>query len=265
MRRNPDLADTDLAVTAAVTIVASLVTGLIGGGGPAIAWLRVLAGMLLVLVLPGYALTAFIQPARSPRRFSPVLWRGMCSVGLSMAVAALGGLVLNLIPAGLTRVSWTILLAAVTLLALAAAVWLRPDSRRSTDSRRAKHSWHSWRQTWAVAGYSLGALALAGAATGLAVVSGGWQHSPSFAQLWLVPGSAKATLGVRSGYPDAREFRLVLKNGTRQAGTWDFTLTAGQTWQRTVAEPAGQRLTAQLTAAGQTQSQTVAITSGGTA
>jgi Protein of unknown function (DUF1616) len=259
MRRNADL-----AVTAAVTVAAALVTGLIAGGGPGLAWLRVLAGVPLVLVLPGYALTAFGLPARSPRGFSPVLWRGLWTVGLSLAVAVLGGLLLNLTPAGLTRVSWAILLAGVTMLALAVAAWLRNRSPGRGRGRR------SSRPTWATAGYTAGytaaALALAGAATWLAVASGGWQPTPAFAQLWLLPsttGATTATLGVRSAYPDARAFRLVLKNGTRQEGAWDFTLTPGQTWRRTIPAPAGQRLTAQLSSTGRTE--TVAITPGGTA
>jgi hypothetical protein len=264
MRRNP--ARADLAVTAAVTVAAALVTGLIGGGGPAIAWLRVLAGVPLVLVLPGYALTAFALPARSPRRFSPVLWRCLWTVGLSLAVAVLGGLVLNLFPAGLTRVSWTILLAAVTLIALAAAARLPTGPVRAAPARRPAWTRPAWtRPAWVAAGYTLTAVALAGTAAGLAVASGGWQHSPPFAQLWLVPGTSKATLGVRSAYPGEQAFSLVLKNGTRPAGSWDFTLAAGQTWRRAIQEPGGQRITAQLTATGLAPASTltVAITSGG--
>ncbi|HEY1627842.1 MAG TPA: DUF1616 domain-containing protein [Streptosporangiaceae bacterium] len=260
MRRN-----TDLAVTAAGTIAAALVTGLVPS---ALVWLRVLAGVPLVLVLPGYALTAFALPARSPRQFSPVLWRTLWTTGLSLAVAVLGGLVLNLIPAGLTRVSWAVLLAVVTLAALAAAIWLRPSSAAAAPPSSARGA--RWRPSWVAAGYGLAALAMAGTATGLAVVSGGWEHSTPFAQLWLVPGQRTATLGVRSAYPGTQAFRLVLKDGTRQAGTWDFTLTTGQTWQRAVAQPAGQRITAQLNAIGnpvanpadQTKTETVAITSG---
>jgi Protein of unknown function (DUF1616) len=265
MRRN-----TDLAVTAAVTVAAALVTGLIAGGGPGIAWLRVLAGVPLVLALPGYALTAFGLPGRSPRGFSPLLWRGLWTVGLSLAVAVLGGLVLNLTPAGLTRVSWAILLAGVTILALAVTAWLRTRSLRTSSPRssspRSGRGWRPTRPTGVAAGYAVAALALAGGATWLAVASGGWQQTPAFAQLWLVPGTTTtgtATLGVRSAYPDARAFRLVLKNGTRQEGAWDFTLTPGQTWRRTIPAPAGQRLTAELSGVGRTE--TVAITPGGTA
>jgi Protein of unknown function (DUF1616) len=268
MRRNPAVTSTGLAVTGTATVAAALVTGLIGSGGPGIAWLRVLAGVSLVLVLPGYALTAFARPARSPRRFSPVLWRWLWTAGLSLAVSVLGGLVLNLTPAGLTRVSWTILLTVVTLLAVAAA-WLRTRSARPARQPRPapRSALRSAlrpvpRPAWMAAGYALAALAMAGTATGLAVVSGGWQHSPPFAQLWLVPGTSKATLGVRSAYPGARQFRLVLKNGTHPAGTWDFTLSSGQAWQRAVAAPAGQRLTAQLSTVGQVQTETVAIMGG---
>ncbi len=188
MRRN-----TDLAVTAAVTVAAALVTGLIAGGGPGIAWLRVLAGVPLVLVLPGYALTAFGLPARSPRGFSPVLWRGLWRVGLSLAVAVLGGLVLNLTPAGLTRVSWAILLAGVTILALAVTAWLRNSSPRHSSPR----SGRGWRPTGVTAGYAVAALALAGAATWLAVASGGWQPTPAFAQFQGLAGPQAPPLRAR--------------------------------------------------------------------
>jgi hypothetical protein len=118
-----------------------------------------------------------------------------------------------------------------------------------------------------IAAYGLAALAITGTAIGLAVVSAGWQHSPGFAQLWLVPArstavSGQATLGVRSGYQGTERFHLVLRRGAHAIGTWDFSLGTGRSWQRTVTAPVGQRLTAQLTAVGQhAAAETAAITS----
>jgi hypothetical protein len=106
-----------------------------------------------------------------------------------------------------------------------------------------------------------------GAAIGLAQVSAGWQRTPGFAQLWLVPArngtaAGQATLGVRSGYPQAESFHLVLRRGAHTVSTWDFTLASGQTWQQTVTAGARQRLAAELTAVGQrSAAQTVQITS----
>jgi hypothetical protein len=113
------------------------------------------------------------------------------------------------------------------------------------------------------AGYAVAALAVAGTAVGLAVASGGWQHSPGFAQLWLVPaGGSAGSLGVRSSYPRAEVFHLVLRRGSEAALSWDFTLESGQTWRHAISAPAGQHLAAQLTVTGQdSAAQTVAITS----
>lgn len=221
----------DTLITAAVTVVAALLTGLPGA--------RIPAGLLLVLLLPGYALSALVLPGRPPS-IAPLLWRAMWVAGLSLAVTVLAGLLLNLLPGGLTRTSWTISLTAVTLLACA---WPSPQDQNEPLVMPAVRI---------AAGYGAAALAIAGTATGLAVVSGGWQRSPGFAQLWLVPAAnQQASLGVRSGYAHAEVFHLVLRRGVGAELSWDFTLGAGRTWRQTVSAPPGQRLAAQLTVAGQ--------------
>jgi hypothetical protein len=256
---------------AAVTLVLMLI-GLAAGGGPAGTVLRTLAGLPLVLILPGYALSPLIVPSRPPK-LGPLLWRVMWVAGLSLAVTVLGGLLLNLTPAGLTRVTWTISLSAVTLLALAVSAWLRrrPAQERATQERATQERATQERAiprtragTRIAAGYAAAALAISGTAVGLAIASAGWQHSPGFAQLWMVPArnTAGASLGVRSGYSDAETFHLVLRRGPDAVLSWDFTLGSGQTWQRTISAQAGQHVTAQLTVTGQqSAAQTVDITS----
>ena len=285
----------DLAITAAGTAAAAavlLLTEVTGATGTSAAVLRVLAGVPLVLVLPGYALSTLLVPvvpvvpagSGRPGCINPLLWRSVWATGLSLAVAVLGGLMLNLTPAGLTRLTWTTSLAAVTMLAVAASAWLRarrapapvPVPVRAPAPVPGSLAIHRRpAPASAVAGYALAALAVTGTAIGLAVASAGWQHSPGFAQLWLVPvqssaasggaAGSQATLGVRSGYPHAETFHLVLRRGAQAIGTWDFTLTAGQTWQRTVLAPAGQHLAAQLTTAGQSGAETVDTTQGSAA
>jgi hypothetical protein len=225
---------------AAVTLVLMLI-GLVAGGGPAGTVLRTLAGLPLVLILPGYALSPLIVPSRPPS-LGPLLWRSMWVAGLSLAVTVLGGLLLNLTPPGLTRVTWTISLRSAQERAIPRT---RPGTRIA-------------------AGYAAAALAISGTAVGLAIASAGWQHSPGFAQLWLVPArnTPDASLGVRSGYSDAETFHLVVRSGLDAVLSWDFTLGSGQTWQRTISAPAGQHVTAQLTVTGQqSAAQTVDITS----
>ena len=85
--------------------------------------------------------------AFAPGTVSPAE-RGVYAVALSLAVAAVGGLVLQL-AIGLDRASWAILLAAVT--ALAALRGLRAPRRPASDAAacpgRCRSSWrHSRRQ-----------------------------------------------------------------------------------------------------------------------
>lgn len=247
--------DLDLVVTALAAILCAVWTAVPG--------LRIAAGLPLVLVLPGYALSTLIVPdgPRARGKISPVLWRAMWTAGLSLVVAVLGGLLLNLTPVGLTRVTWAFSIGGLTVLAAAASGWRR--------RRAGAQPWRLPRPapvTRLAACYAVAAVAIAGGAIGLAAASAGWQHNHGFAQLWLVParGSAvggQATLGVRSGYAGARTFHVVLRNGSGGSVTWDFSLGTGQTWQRTISEPAGQRLTAELTTGQQATPQTVTITS----
>jgi hypothetical protein len=239
----------DITITAAVTAAAALVLLLTPGGGAAITALRIVAGLPLVLMLPGYALVLLAGTGR-PEPIGPLLWQGMWVPGLSLAATVFCGLVLNLMPVGLTRASWTIALTAVTLAALAAGTF------RPAQSPSVPRIWPAGPHV----GYAAAALAISGTGVGVAVASAGWGHSPGFAQLWLVPAAGgEAGLGVRSGYSGPETFHLVLRSTTNALLSWDFTLGAGQTWQRTVSAPVGQRLTAQLTVTGQPAAETVAI------
>lgn len=191
------------------------------------------------------------------------LWRAMWTVGLGLAVVVFTGLLLNLIPAGLTRLTWIISLAAMAGAAALVVMWRTRRLAGSAARPQLPVNIHGSR---VVVGYIAGAVALAGAAIGLAVASTGWQHSPGLAQLWLVPQhgavGTHAALGVLNQYRDAESFRLVLLRGTQPIGTWDFRLDAGQSWQRDVSAPVGQRLTARLSTIGQPSgTQSVAVTS----
>src|SRR5262249_42499579 len=92
---------------------------------PAVA--RALAAFLLVLLLPGVAITAAVFP---PGRLSGAEWVTY-GLGTSLAVAALGGLVLHWTPWGLSAGAWVVLLGAITLAAGAIAVrhWRRAADR----------------------------------------------------------------------------------------------------------------------------------------
>ncbi len=92
--------------------------------------LRIAIGFLSVLFLPGYAFTLAVYPRRS--RSTPVE-RVALSLGLSFAVVALDGLILNYLPGGITQTSLTISLTAI-MLGLALIAWIR-QSRLPEDDR----------------------------------------------------------------------------------------------------------------------------------
>jgi hypothetical protein len=253
-----------------IDLAATAVAAAACAAGVAIPGIRVVAGVFLVLVLPGYALSTLVVPAGSgwAGHVNPALWRGIWTAGLSLAVTVLGGLLLNLTPVGLTRMTWALSLSALTMLAVAASAWQRHQRSQAVDRAPAAPAASGTPpRLRIVVAYGLASLAITATAIGLAVASAGWQHSPGFAQLWRVPArstvaSGEATLGVRSGYQGTERFHLVLRRGAHAIGTWDFSLGAGRSWQRAVTAPAGQRLTAQLTAVGQhAAAETVVITS----
>jgi hypothetical protein len=175
--------------------------------------------------------------------------RLMWAVGLALAVAVFAGLVLNLVT-GLTRLSWAVALAIVLVACACAGLVIR--RRRADGAAHAPVLRRGFHLSPVTGGFLLLAAVLAGGSVWLANASTGWQHSPGFAQLWLVPaGGTTATLGVRDSYPGSQTLHLVLRGGGQTLGTWDLALSDGETWQKTVTEPPVGKLTATLATPGQ--------------
>lgn len=177
--------------------------------------------------------------------------RMLWGAGLVLAGTVFTGLLLNLVT-GLTPLSWAVALAVAVAAVAGAGLFLR---RRGTDVvKPALVRLRDFRPSRVTSGFLLLAAVLAGGSAWLANASAGWPHSPGFAQLWLTPATnVTSTLGVRDNFPGRQTFRLVLRgNGGRVLGAWDLSLAQGESWQRTVARPAGSKLLARLGLAGQT-------------
>jgi hypothetical protein len=258
----------NLTATAAVTCAAVLIVLLgpaAGGTGAAATALRTIAGLPLVLMLPGYALSLLLLPSVPDRA-----WRLAWSVGLSLAVAVLAGLLLNFIPAGLTTVTWTAGLAAVTLAALTAVALLpaaaappravqpvqdtvQPVQDTVQPAHNTGPSVRDTGRPWAwpaMLGPAL-AVALVAGAIALTVVSAPWPRPPGFAELRLVPAPGPtASVDVRNAYPKAETFLLTVQNGNSAPMKWTITLGPGQEWKRIVPAVTGKPVSARLTTPG---------------
>jgi hypothetical protein len=206
-------------------------------GDLALGAIRLTLGPFLVLLLPGWAITAAIFAGRTLETAERVLF----SLGLSLAVGALGGIVLNCLPFGLRTLPWALLLGGITL--AAGAVWL---VRRRQPSIVSTHE--SGAAPWM---RSLPLLALAGAivmgSAAIAVVAAVEQPSAGFTQLWLLPAGAadhpSVLLGVKSAETRPTHYTLVLMQGGVAVSQWRSTDVApGQQWYATIALPSAREI-----------------------
>jgi hypothetical protein len=181
----------------------------------------------LVLYLPGYALARALLPQAALSRVELVV----ISVTLSIAVSALGGLLLALTPNGLNPLSWVLMLSAVAIGAAFVASRRRfePDAAIDWPGRWPRPS----RVEVAVLG--LAALAVAVILTGTTVIASRMVPPPP-AQLWMLPIDGQpneALLGMRAGTPGG-SYVIRLTSSGNQIAEYPVTLGDGEQWQTTV-------------------------------
>jgi uncharacterized membrane protein len=188
---------------------------------------RMMLALPMVLLLPGYALCAAAFTGRS----LGAVEGAMLSAGLSMAVAALGGYVLNSTAVGLQAGSWAILLGSITL-GLSGVALLRRAAgggRRTAEAARTRMLGSAQTRTpspirrppsAAAVGQGL-ALGLAAfvvvGSMGLAQAGAVQESRSGFTELWVLP----------SVEPDQRVFRLGLSSGESTAVTYQLHVEAG--------------------------------------
>lgn len=217
----------DLKVVAGVALVAMLVI-LIDVRMPLF---RLIVGVPLVLMVPGYALMAACT-GQMPGWAERV---GL-SLGLSLVVAVLGGFVLYLLPWEIEARSWALLLGSITL--GSSGIALRRRRAYPVVPTGAITGRISRRQ-----GVLLGLAALiCVGAVGVARLGVTVQHT-SFTQFWMLPISAddvpSVQLGIQSWELTQAQYRLQVTVGTRVIQEWTaIDLAPGQQWE-TVLEVSG--------------------------
>jgi hypothetical protein len=221
----------DLVICSALAAVAITLALLAPEIGPA----RALVALPLVLFAPGYALVA----AAFPSGRLGVVERLLFSLGASLAVAALAGLLLHWTALGLRPAAWAVALGNITLVASLIALvrrWQQPAGDtvpRSTG------------MTLAQSGLLGLAALLVASAVVIARDGAIQQRATGFTQLWVLPDSAARTdsvrLGVSNREPGQIGYRLLVTASGTIIGSWPrITLGPDEQWEATVALPTAQ-------------------------
>ncbi|HKT00271.1 MAG TPA: DUF1616 domain-containing protein [Rugosimonospora sp.] len=223
--------------------------------GPA----RVVAGLALSLVLPGWAMTRALFPGRSLRIIEAIPLAAV----LSLLLAAVGGLAMYAAGARLSRVSWSELGAATTVVAAVlgylrrrrsnAANWSIVDTEEQGAVPATAASLSTRSALLRLSPLVLAVLLVAGA------VAVSWRSAyradaVAFTELSIVPAgpqpkaatSQQVVIGVICHENATTQYRVLVHG----PGTFQTTLTArvrqGATWARTVTVPAPGTVTVDL-------------------
>ena len=188
--------DLRLAVTAAIVCAACALA-------IPVEFLSLLFAAPLAFFLPGYAIAAATLVRNRPGRLQTV----PLSLGLSLAVLALGSLLLNYL-GGLRAGSWALLLVLVTVAAARAAALRRPAAKGGGLGLR--------RPAAATLAAALAGFALAGVAIALAYVPFSAGHAIGYTELWIQPeGNVAVRVGVGNQQHTATEYELQVRFGRR--------------------------------------------------
>jgi uncharacterized membrane protein len=237
IRRSPDL----IVIIAAAWLVWLLAALETSSPGSAPAWLRIVSGLPLALVLPGYAWLAAIFPKS---KLSGVE-RFVLSIALSLAVVILTGLLLHLSQSGLSPLAWSVSLSLLTW-----PVAFYALARREIANHNESEEVSLPPPTPAPRlGLRMRQAALV-LATGIVVLSAiiislrpaPAQELAGYTQLWLLPIGEERTravwLGINSHEFAPRTYRLELQvNGQAWHTLDDLALAPGETWYTVVMLP----------------------------
>jgi hypothetical protein len=236
----------DLALVCALAL-AALVLTMLSVSSPA---LRLLLGLPLALVLPGYALTA----ALFSRRAVGGADRALFTLGLSLSTAILCGFVLNRTPWGLRPESWAMILSTVVLGSSLIAFVRRLSSTGSTSKTDAEPAQPAQSVAAARSRLSLGvgqsllfglAIIVIVSAVLLARGEAALRPAPEVIQLWMLPGDTAASptlhVGLISVGLAAGDFRLQIERGGYIIHEWpSLSIAPGQQWEQTLSLPGRQ-------------------------
>lgn len=205
----------DLRIACAAAVVCALVGLLL----PVDA-VRALFVVPLALLLPGYAVATATFARRDLSR--PLL--ALISLSLSLALLALGSLLLNYTPGGIRALPWAILLVVIVVGGCAVAA-------RRREAAGPAPAWR-WPRPRALAlALSLGGLAAVIAAVALAAATVPAKNAIGFTELWVLPSngaeSEQAQVGIRSQEQHVVPYDLLVRVGSGLLLRRSFRLQPG--------------------------------------
>jgi uncharacterized membrane protein len=220
----------DLLAVNALALVALAAGALSRGPNPALTALTV----PLVLILPGYALVATLIPYGHfgfPERLA-------LSVGVSMALAALGGLLLHALSIPLDGPTWRVALALITLAAAAVGLARRRQGRLPPVPPLAAQM--SPREALLL---STGAL-LIGLALGLGGIGTATPPGESFTGFWALGSETGDRTIIRIGLNNEEgrpvTYNILAQAGDRLVAEWpEVTVPARGEWNAEATVPLG--------------------------
>ena len=188
---------------------------------------RTLVSLPSLLLLPGYLLMMLLLPKRSIGPVDKITF----SLGLSLAVAVLVGLVLNWTPWGLQAKSWVLFLGVITI-CLAIVAELRQSNQVKISSKRLTINFHCGLLFGLAGIFMVAALAISSL--------GALKHrNPGFTQFWILPVEDATLKSVRIGISNyegiTMAYNLQLKAGdTIVAEITTISLESGEKWETEV-------------------------------
>jgi uncharacterized membrane protein len=222
IRRHLDLI---LLLILATTVV---VFGIVGADGGIVIKL---AGAVFVLFAPGYAVTAAVfkeDVLELPAKIA-------LGIGISLAIAAVGGIALYGTGALLTRTSWTAFLSIVILIGSIVAVIQR--------SRNVSYTPKDVTRKFAFSEMLLlifGMLTLSGGIYLARTAEQNQAYEP-FTEFWIVPpteDSSEIEIGLRNYEQTTMVYDISVRINEQEVETWEnISVQPDQVWSRTYTLP----------------------------
>ena len=187
---------------------------------------RLIASLLLIAFLPGYALFSILF-----RRDALELTDLMAFViSFSLGISILGGILLNLTPFGLSAEGWRLWLAGFTIVALMISLFrVEAKADEFAGTHRRPHNL-STSQIMIFAA----AIVLFGMSIAIAYEGDRNRPKEEFAQSWLFfqdEAQGAVVMGLNNLETQTNNYRIVLLASGTTVHEWEVTLEAQESWQ----------------------------------